>query len=434
MQVFDPTRGFNAFAQGAQIGGSIRQAQTNAKLAPMVAAGDYKGAAAYAGQRGDLGAAETYRTQYSDQLAQMGEAEKKAAAERAQQLGKLAYGVRNLPYEQRRATLQQQAPMLQQMGIDPQQLMQFDPTDQAIDGVLAQVTPLAELLKQANPEGKVVNDRLVNPYTADVMGDFSDPEGPMSTMGKLAADLNAGRITKEQYDIAAAKMQRGEPSLDIQFGEGGTLSGLSYGSAPKGKDAAIVRGRDGNPLVSPGPQQAQYSKAVQNVQEFEAQSGIVMDEIDRAISQVNNFSAGPGTVLKEIPIIGGQTPAGQLENLLKTIQANVGFDKLQAMRDTSPTGGALGQVTEKELAFLQAVFGSLEQDQTPENLKYNLSRLREHMAGRGERLRAALAADYPTLAETSQFRSGVADQVSGLTGSKTPAQPTRDELISKYLD
>lgn len=67
MNVFDPTRGFNAFAQGAQIGGSIRQAQTNSKLAPMVAAGNYKGAADYAGQRGDLGGAERYGAQYAEQ-------------------------------------------------------------------------------------------------------------------------------------------------------------------------------------------------------------------------------------------------------------------------------------------------------------------------------------------------------------------------------
>lgn len=45
------------------------------------------------------------------------------------------------------------------------------------------------------------------------------------------------------------------------------------------------------------------------------------------------------------------------------------------MRDSSPTGGALGNVTEKELALLQAVRGSLKQAQTPEQILYNLMRL-----------------------------------------------------------
>lgn len=69
------------------------------------------------------------------------------------------------------------------------------------------------------------------------------------------------------------------------------------------------------------------------------------------------------------------TDAHQLSQFLSTIKANAGFDKLQAMRDSSPTGGALGQVTEKELGFLQAAIGSLEQSQSSDELKYNLERV-----------------------------------------------------------
>ena len=42
------------------------------------------------------------------------------------------------------------------------------------------------------------------------------------------------------------------------------------------------------------------------------------------------------------------------------------------MRDASPTGGALGQVSERELGFLQSVFGSLDQSQSAEELAYNI--------------------------------------------------------------
>ncbi len=68
--------------------------------------------------------------------------------------------------------------------------------------------------------------------------------------------------------------------------------------------------------------------------------------------------------------------AQKVKNLLATVKGNIGFDKLQAMRDASPTGGALGQVSERELTFLQSVFGSLEQDQNAEDLRYNLGVLR----------------------------------------------------------
>ena len=39
------------------------------------------------------------------------------------------------------------------------------------------------------------------------------------------------------------------------------------------------------------------------------------------------------------------------------------------MRDASPTGGALGQVSERELGYLQSVLGSLEQSQTADELR-----------------------------------------------------------------
>lgn len=191
MNVFDPGAGFNAFAQGAQIGGGIRQRQTEAKLAPMVAAGDYQGAAQYAGQRGDLPSAELYRTQYGEQLKGMKAEELAAAKERAENLARTAAGLRSVPYEQRRATLQQQLPMLQGMGIDPQQLAQFDPTDQAIDGVLAQVTPLADLLKSpeyfaptevVGPDGKPQLAQFSNtgvaPRTYEGMAPYEAPKDP----------------------------------------------------------------------------------------------------------------------------------------------------------------------------------------------------------------------------------------------------------------
>ena len=62
---------------------------------------------------------------------------------------------------------------------------------------------------------------------------------------------------------------------------------------------------------------------------------------------------------------------------LETIKANIGFDKLQAMRDASPTGGALGQVSEMELKQLNASMGNLDIGQSPEQLRENLIAVRE---------------------------------------------------------
>jgi hypothetical protein len=99
---------------------------------------------------------------------------------------------------------------------------------------------------------------------------------------------------------------------------------------------------------------------------------VVNNSVDRAFGQISPFSTGLGAYLKNVPM----TEALALNNTLATIKANIGFDKLQAMREASPTGGALGAVSNLELESLQSVFGSLNQAQSDTDLKYNLGLLR----------------------------------------------------------
>jgi len=106
------------------------------------------------------------------------------------------------------------------------------------------------------------------------------------------------------------------------------------------------------------------------------------DEIDRALGAMGTGpgkgtvpDTGFGVVFSGIP----GTDARRIASNLKTIQANIGFQQLQDMRDASPTGGALGQVSEREIAFLQSIAGDLEQSQGEQELRYNLVRLRNEM-------------------------------------------------------
>ena len=81
-------------------------------------------------------------------------------------------------------------------------------------------------------------------------------------------------------------------------------------------------------------------------------------------------SAGTVDALKQV---GGTEPA-DLRGTLNTVQANAAFSRLQRMRDESPTGGALGQVSEIELELLRDAEFSLTQAQTPAQLRRNLER------------------------------------------------------------
>jgi hypothetical protein len=101
----------------------------------------------------------------------------------------------------------------------------------------------------------------------------------------------------------------------------------------------------------------------------------VIRKVDEALGQVGFSSTGlTGTVLGMVP----GTKAYDLDKTVDTIKANLGFSELQAMREASPTGGALGQVAIQELAMLQSTVASLDKGQSEENLKRALAQVRQH--------------------------------------------------------
>lgn len=131
--------------------------------------------------------------------------------------------------------------------------------------------------------------------------------------------------------------------------------------------------------------------------------------ISKAREQVGPFTTGlPGSVTSKVP--GGT--AYDLRRTVDSIKANIGFQELQAMREASPTGGALGQVAVQELNFLQSVLGSLDPNQSEQQLRDNLDSVETHM----ENWRNAVQA-------SSSPRSGGAS--SGWDSPTTPPAPGR---------
>jgi len=113
--------------------------------------------------------------------------------------------------------------------------------------------------------------------------------------------------------------------------------------------------------------------------------------IQQAKGQANAFTTGfIGSLSQNIP----GTQAHDLQNTLETIKANIGFDKLQEMRNSSKTGGALGQVSEFENRLLQSVWGALMQSQTKEQFLQNLDRVDKQVNESWARVREAYQKDY----------------------------------------
>lgn len=98
--------------------------------------------------------------------------------------------------------------------------------------------------------------------------------------------------------------------------------------------------------------------------------------IEKALPLINESTTGVIAKGQERSGLAPKSEAAQLARFLDTVKANVGFGKLNAMRAASPTGGALGQVSEREITFLQASEGSLEQFQRPEELKKTITEIK----------------------------------------------------------
>lgn len=113
------------------------------------------------------------------------------------------------------------------------------------------------------------------------------------------------------------------------------------------------------------------------------QADTAITQIDVAIPLIKSTTPRGRVLLQEgggLFGIGGLIGAGgqvqTLEASLDTVRALIGFDALEKMRLASPTGGALGQISERELQFLQSVAGSIASNQSNTQLLINLDAIR----------------------------------------------------------
>ena len=70
--------------------------------------------------------------------------------------------------------------------------------------------------------------------------------------------------------------------------------------------------------------------------------------------------------------LGVNQEAVTFKNTLEGLQGQIGFSRLQEMREASKTGGALGAINAKELDLLIGAFGAIKQSTDPSILRSNL--------------------------------------------------------------
>jgi hypothetical protein len=228
-----------------------------------------------------------------------------------------------------------------------------------------------------------------SPQTASVLFKMQDMQRKKAKeaqrqelLGNILGGQATGGAETTPEQIAAAGMAIGDPSL-MQYAEFLQKSGRE-----RTKEE-----------IETAEREATRKKKQRGAKTVAGQLNLVGDTIDKAISQLEEESLiAPRTgFMGEVASLIPGTGAKDFASTLQTINANIGFDKLQAIRDASPTGGALGAVSERELTNLQAVYANLSQSQGDEQLMENLKTLKSVYSTAIKNIKDAYKQDFGSL-------------------------------------
>lgn len=195
------------------------------------------------------------------------------------------------------------------------------------------------------------------------MAEFASPQ----TVQELIKNKNAAAMGELDMQKTQAEIEK----IRADAQGGGIKPPSGYRATPEGNLEVIP----GGPAFQKQEFLSEKERANQNA--GIAQADRLIMKVDQALGNVSGFTSGIGEAIQP-GFVKRLTGASDLNADLETIKANLGFAELQAMREASPTGGALGQVAVQELIALQSTISSLDQAQSPDQLRARLGEVRKH--------------------------------------------------------
>ena len=197
----------------------------------------------------------------------------------------------------------------------------------------------------------------------------------MEERGRIGVDIN-GNLMPEVMPVAGeaempapadpmAELDRREAELLAQINAVGNLSGDTRAAELEFEQIQSDR----EALADQAQAEARAQAAAETATPQTVSTLGTVQDLRSAIQESPNLTTGFwGNILGNVP--GNQ--AYNARALADTIGANLAFDQLAAMRAASPTGGALGSVTERELSLLQSSIANLDLAQSADQVLDNL--------------------------------------------------------------
>lgn len=231
---------WGSFQQGAQVAGALRarreeREQTQA-YGEAFGQGGWGGVAETAGGMGDLETANTAQ----DNQSQQQESQYERAQRNVEVLANVATSLMGVPYEQRRERLAQLSPELERMGLDPQQIAAYDPTDEALTNVRALQGQYSQYTDIREHEGALVGQRADG--TFEVLRE-AQPQWQDVPPDQLPAGARFGqrnqRTGQAEFDYNAAGSGGAPPSGYRATPDGQSLEPIPGG--PRDPNAQVAR-------------------------------------------------------------------------------------------------------------------------------------------------------------------------------------------------
>ena len=253
------------------------------------------------------------------------------------------------------------------------------------------------------------------------------------TLAQRAAEAEAARAQRiEELRMRLADRQTQAQERAALMRE---LAALRQQGAAVKPPAGYRPTKDGNLEAIPGgPADTKLQGALNQDTAMLTNTTAALDRLAVATNDVMNDPGLPKAtgLMSAVPGIGGfatipGTDAANFKAKLQTLKAQVGFGVLQEMRNASKTGGALGQVTEKELGFLQNALAALDTAQTEDEFRKALGKVLEYSESAKGRLRSAF-----NLKHGDRAQPGAASPTGAPSGLSAQEQAELEALRKRF--
>lgn len=252
------------------------------------------------------------------------------------------------------------------------------------------------------PDGRGGTIKMPRAQAAQILGG-QQPASPPAPTAQAAPVRGTAGTEQEARNLVAEATRRGQP--------------MSVTVAPQGRgpvSTEAVLGRNPSQAEQAADKETQVGLAKRGLDLPEATSRVsgVVDSMNRLKTTAQEllddpnlqFAVGIATPLSYAP----GTPAAATRAKIETLKSQIGLSVLQALREASKTGGALGQVSNFENVMMQQNLAPLSRATRPEDFRKSLQKIVDYADGATGRVTGA----YETMFET-KFQKPEAPKQSG---------------------